>query len=468
MNRRLVPVIFGLMLAVAPGATAAGPSSKPIIESGNGCLKAPGATSCEAFQSGATFVTGAELQAGDKGIRVRFPEGTLELWPGATLKLSAPMPVTIGPGAPVRAQVLQFSSGLAAIKVTAGKQKGAVLVRGAHQMAAIVTGDALISSKADSMAIVNQGGKLLATASNSWAELPLQKVRTITKDEAKPSYHDLLPAPVIQPSQQASTTAAPASEQLSVAWAPVPGAAGYDLLLARVGDAAPPTRFVAQATDRSRSFGRLPPGDYEVRVRAIDPDDLHGAEGPPVGLTMATIDLPPGGFISSPGVVQLADEQSITLGFTSNLEVAFDVGTEFSAAPRTFPMRNSTPRTLRLRRRGGSTETSVHLEPRSLGADIDIGPKKARWPKDSVSIQIRLINRTGGAIPPGVKLVPEVKIGLTPLAVEWQGDGLTLRGVIPPQPQQGPTVVRVEVKDQNGIFLGRNFLEIVSYEAPAH
>jgi hypothetical protein len=465
MSRRLALVAVGLMMAL-PGSTAAGPSNRPTIEGGNGCVKAPGATSCESFQKGAQLANGSEIQAGDRGTRLRFPEGTVELWPGATLKISTPMPVTTGPGAPVRAQVLQLTTGLGAIKVTTGPGKGAMMVRGTHQMAAIVTGEALISSKADTMAIVNHGGKLLATASNSWAELPAQKVRTITKDEAKPSYHDLLPAPAILPSQQASTSVAPA-EQLAVAWGPVTGAAGYDLVISRVGDAAP-TRFRAGPDERSHVFGRLPAGDYEVRVRAIDADDLHGAEAPPVGLTMATVDLPPGAFVSAPGVIQLADEQSLTFGSTANLEVAFDIGTEFSAAPKTFAMRNSTPRTLRLRRRGSTTETQVRIEPRSLGADIDIGPKKARWPKDNVTIQIRLVNRSGGAVPPGVKLVPEVKIGLTPLAVDWQGDGLTLRAVIPPQPQQGPTVVRVEVKDQNGLFLGRNFLEIVSDEAPAH
>jgi hypothetical protein len=46
--------------------------------------------------------------------------------------------------------------------------------------------------------------------------------------------------------------------------------------------------------------------------------------------------------------------------------------------------------------------------------------------------------------------------------VVFRREGQTFRGVLPPSKGKGPWVVRVEVEDQHGIALGRDFIEVAA------
>jgi hypothetical protein len=61
-----------------------------------------------------------------------------------------------------------------------------------------------------------------------------------------------------------------------------------------------------------------------------------------------------------------------------------------------------------------------------------------------------------------------VLLGLEPLAVRWRRQGQVWTAHIRPQAGPGPWVLRVEVTDQHGAFLGRSFLEIVSERQRRH
>ena len=58
-----------------------------------------------------------------------------------------------------------------------------------------------------------------------------------------------------------------------------------------------------------------------------------------------------------------------------------------------------------------------------------------------------------------------MKLGIEPIEVSFTRDGNRLVGTVPPTAVPGPWVLRVEVKDQFGALLGRDFLEIA--KAPA-
>jgi hypothetical protein len=109
---------------------------------------------------------------------------------------------------------------------------------------------------------------------------------------------------------------------------------------------------------------------------------------------------------------------------------------------------------------GSYDVTTARLEPRKVYADVQIGPKRALWPRDSVSISIRLKSSAGGTIPPALQVVPRVSIGLEPLALSFEREGDVLHAVVPPSTRPGPWVVRVDVDDQFGVPLGHDFLEI--------
>ncbi|HKY39433.1 MAG TPA: hypothetical protein VJN18_26020, partial [Polyangiaceae bacterium] len=66
----------------------------------------------------------------------------------------------------------------------------------------------------------------------------------------------------------------------------------------------------------------------------------------------------------------------------------------------------------------------------------------------------------GQAVPEWLELKPEVKLGIEPIDVAFTRNGNRLVGTVPPTDKPGPWVLRVEVRDQFGALLGRDFLEI--------
>ncbi len=69
--------------------------------------------------------------------------------------------------------------------------------------------------------------------------------------------------------------------------------------------------------------------------------------------------------------------------------------------------------------------------------------------------------------PEWVQLKPTVTLGIEPIEVAFTRDGNRLTGTVPPNAAPGPWVLRVEVQDQFGALLGRDFLEIGKAPPPA-
>ena len=114
---------------------------------------------------------------------------------------------------------------------------------------------------------------------------------------------------------------------------------------------------------------------------------------------------------------------------------------------------------------GSLFPTSARLRTRDVYARVAIGPSRAVWPKDPIAIEVELKTKGGQGIPDFLELKPEVTLGIEPLEVAFTREGNRLVGMVPPSDRPGPWVLRVEVKDQFGALLGRDFLEIA--RAPA-
>jgi len=111
----------------------------------------------------------------------------------------------------------------------------------------------------------------------------------------------------------------------------------------------------------------------------------------------------------------------------------------------------------------GVLDTAIaRLEPRGLYADVKIGPQRALWPRDPISIDIQLKSKSGSEIPAFVQVVPTVTVGLDPVDASFEQKGNILHAVIPPSTKPGPWIVRVDVADQYGVALGHDFLEIAA------
>ena len=72
----------------------------------------------------------------------------------------------------------------------------------------------------------------------------------------------------------------------------------------------------------------------------------------------------------------------------------------------------------------------------------------------------------GRPVDKDVKAKASVFVNVTPVQIDWKRDRNLLSGVVPRGKGTGPWVVRVEVADDTGSVVGRNFLEIAP-EPPA-
>ncbi|MCS6901215.1 MAG: hypothetical protein RMJ98_17215 [Myxococcales bacterium] len=453
------PLVLALTLA-APASTAAAPGNHPTLEAGDACIQS--AKSCDPLKVGASFPLNEELQAGEHGALIKLADGTtLDLIPGTVLRIQAAMPIPLGPGAPVKSQTMTLLTGK--LQVDASPKNGtrrALLLRGPGKAQVILSGTAAISLRQDTLSAVNLSGKMLATTANDWNDIPTGKAFSLSKTKPKPQIRSILPAPKINGGRWVTTTMADAAEALTLHWSEVPHAGSYEIrLVSASGEVIRRASLGPQETS-FHALG-LAPGSYEFHISALDEGGLDGAAAPPVKLAVIDVGLPPGGFRSGPSAVQVAEGQTITLGHAEGVELAYDKATSYTPAGKGFVMRGDQVRLLRFRTPGATVDGLLRVEPRSLGVQVELSPRNARWPRDTITATIRLINRSGGVVPPDVKMVPTVTLGVTPLPITFQEESYgVLRASITPQPGQLPAALRIEVHDQHGIYLGRGFVEI--------
>jgi len=169
----------------------------------------------------------------------------------------------------------------------------------------------------------------------------------------------------------------------------------------------------------------------------------------------------PAGAYSTEQAIYLSEGQQVQFTATGGLEMTYlGAGRYFPAAQGAGLYRGQ--KTVLGFRMPGSLDTAIAvLEPRGVYADVQIGPQRALWPRDPISIDIQLKSQNG-EIPASLQAVPKVTIGLDPVEVNFEQNGNTLHAVVPPSPKPGPWILRVDVADQYGGALGHDFLEIAA------
>jgi hypothetical protein len=188
---------------------------------------------------------------------------------------------------------------------------------------------------------------------------------------------------------------------------------------------------------------------------------LEGRWSPEAELRVIGVVLPPGGY-SDEHALFIVPGQHVRFTHTSGLEMAY-VGTgHYSPAAQTATLYRAVTTEVAFRLPGSNEPAIARLEPRDIYADVRVTPKRAVWPRDPVTIDIQLKSKTGARVPAFLRAVPHVTLGLEPLDVTFEREGNLLHAVIPPSSKPGPWVLRVDVVDQFGVPLGRDFLEVAT------
>jgi hypothetical protein len=456
MPRAVLLVLFGT-LSLSAREAAAGRGATTVTR-GDGCVREGNGSECKPIASGGHVPQQATFVAGPQGALLTVEDtGTMDLAGGSEIRLLAPTTLRLSAREEPRASVFQLKGKATAesVRAASGPSSSALLFRGLHGLSAIVrAGRGVVRSSDDGITVAALEGTLLIASGNDWMDVKAGTVRGLRKTDTRATTRPLLPAPLVSAERTLSTD--PASPP-KVSWISVASAIAYEVRLSAAGRPDVVRRVEKQV--REASPETTEPGAYELRVRAVDEDSLESDWSAAIPVNVVALGLPPGS-VAIPGGVELPMKSKVKLLGTTGLEAAYNDETSFSAAPNEVGLLTDSPRVLRLRRPSGKEEVRIRLAPRTSRAEVELAPKNATWPRDPVTIRIRLVDGSGRPLPSSVEAVPNVTLGIEKVDVPFSREGNVLTATLPPRAVAQPTVVRVEVSDQHGITLGRGFLEI--------
>jgi hypothetical protein len=434
-------------------ASPAGAKGK--VLAGGGCARSTADSSCKDVGVGALLPAQSTLVAGKDGVTIALDDrSSVRLLAGGEIRLLPRTKLQLGKG-DTPAEVLQLLRGKAFAELASA---GALLIKGPQQNAAVLKkGSGLVKVADDTFLLAMLQGSGVLGSGSDFNDVSEGYVRVIRKGD-KPAYRALLRAPSSSVEPPVLLQVGPSGPGARLSWGALPGAEAYEI---EVRSARGTSLKKMPKTSEQMPLDGLDGGDHEVRVRGVDGEDLEGPWSASHKFSVVGIDLPPGASFHG-NAVQLPEKGKVKLRASSEMEVSFAQLTTFVPAPGEVGLAQGKAQTLRLRRRGETQEVRLLLIPRSYQARVVLSPNNARWPQDAIVIDIDLVSGNGMPAPSDVEMVPRVTLDQEVLTPSWSREGGRLRATIAPRGDKKPHVLRVEVSDQHGFPLGRNFLEVAA------
>jgi len=428
------------------------------------CLLAPSAQAAApkiGVVAGSATNTGGVLTAGPDGAEYLLPsQARLKLGPGASVRLFAvPQQLQLTPGAKTTTYSLALLRGRVDVTVPS-RPKSAVLCS-MGKASTIVNGRAAIVSRGDDFTVGSYEGDVRTLVNDHWTTLARNTLSHLSGERATEP-EPMLAAPALAPGQRLWFSSGEAVPLAGFDFIKVDRASSYELRLN--GKDGQQVRAVKGATKLSDPFAPVPPGQYELSLRSVDSDGIAGAWSKPEPIRVVGVSLPPGGYASG-GDIFIGKGQEVRFSNTDGLEMTYEGAGRYVPASQAVSLYRGETTVVSFRVPGSVYPTTARLRPRGLFAHVAMSPRRAVWPNDDVRIVVELKSKEGESIPEWVQLKTDVKVGIEPVEVAFTRDGNRLVGTVPPSDKPGPWVVRVEVKDQFGALLGRDFLEVA--KAPA-
>lgn len=410
---------------------------------------------------------GSEIDGGRSGATQRLDGGVeLDLAAGARVRFGRRTHLELGkagqPSTP--ALSLDLLAGRIDVQVPRARPpRIAVLVRAPRKVSAVVEGGrGIIMSGRTGVTVAAVRGDMVAAVGNKWKVLPEGMARSVGPVDPAGRPRALLAATRVAVSQPLLISLQGKPRATTAVWLRVAGADHYNVSVTR------PDGTLVRAlrtSARTALIDHLAPGDYDVRVQPVDRFGLEGPRSAPDTVRIVGVELPHGSFVSG-GRILLGNGQRARLTHAGGVLVGYDAADAYIPAPVSIGLAAGHATRVRFRAADADRDAAtLSLAPRALSARVEIGPRLACWPHDQVRVAVHVVDGNGRAVPSWIKVEPRVRIDVNPVAVRWTRRGNTLSGVVPTPDTPGPWVVRVEVKDQFGEELGRNFLEIA--ESPA-
>lgn len=441
--RLLTGLTLALLCATAASAAPATPKTGVVAGSGTS--------------------VGGLFKAGPQGAEYQLPSmARLSLAPGATVRVfPVPQQLQLSPGAKTTTYSFALMQGRVDVTVPA-KPNSAVLCSMGKLSAVIATGKASLFTQADKVTIASVDGDV-RSMSDHWQTLAPGTLARFG-DGRSGTPEPMIAAPRLLPGQRLWFSSGDPVAISGIAFEKVAKAQRYELRLRAKDGSGEQLRSVVGETRLSDTFTPITPGEYQIAARSVDAEGIAGLWSSFETVRVVGVTLPPGAYASGDDIF-LGKGQEVSFSHIDGVEMTYEGAGRYVPASRTVSLFRGETTGVSFRVPGSAFPTSARLRPRSLYAQVTIGPRRAVWPKDPVEIVVELKTKAGQSVPDGLELKTEVKLGVEPIEVSFARQGSRLVGVVPPTDRPGPWVLRVEVKDQYGALLGRDFLEIA--KAPA-
>jgi len=413
-----------------------------------------GAVSSSALATEATptKATAGETRTLPGGAVVTFSKGAkYELGKPIKLQLSA----TSSDKTPV--QVIKLTSGRVSISIPESKKpKTAVLVQAPRKVSAVAKGgQSLVITSESHVTVAAVKGEMLAASGNDWKTLNSGVVRAYGAGAFTDHAVPRAPKLDVASSMLLALTGKAATELRAA-----PQNVAYRrLTLSRVEGSKRSLLSEQEWKSDREQLPELPPGRYEVSASAVDSFGVESPASQPVTFRVIGADLPDGARLAD-GAIWLGRSGRVKLIGADGLEASYGRASVFIPVPKDVGLARGESTLLRLREPGSKHELGIKLEPRTLKADIEIGPKSARWPSDPLQVTVKLFDHRGRPIVEELKTKPQVFVNVGQVAPTWTHHGNSYTATVAPSPGSGPWVVRVEVTDDFGDSAGRDFIEL--------
>ena len=419
---------------------------------------AQAATTKTGVVAGSGTTLGGVLTAGPEGAEYVLPgQARLSLAPGAAVRVfPKSQQLQLAAGAKTTTYSFVLIHGRVDVAVPS-KPKSAVLCSIGKLSAVISAGQATLLSHGEDSTVSSSAGDVRTLLDGHWQTLApgtLAHFGGARPGTAEPA----VPAPALSPGQRLWFSPGEPVVIGGVSFASVAGADAYELRLA-AADGAGVQLLLLRGTRLDDGFRPVPPGEYQIAARSIDREGIAGPWSRAEALRVVGVTLPPGGYVNA-GDIFVGKGQDVRFSHTEGLEMTYEGAGRYVPASQAVSLYRGETTVVSFRVPGSVFPTSARLRPRGLYAHVALGPRRAVWPTDSVQIAVELRSKDGEPVPQWVELKTDVKLGIEPIEVAFTRDGNRLVGTVPAPDRAGPWVLRVEVKDQFGALLGRDFLEI--------
>jgi len=412
--------------------------------------------------AGSATNVGGLLTAGADGAQYTLPsQARLALAPGAVVRVfPKSQQLQLAPGSKTTTYSFSLIQGRVDVTVPA-KPKSAVLCSIGKVSAVIGAGQAALLLHGEQATVASVDGDVRTLAADRWQTLTPGTL-THFSGERGSAPEPAVAAPTLAPGQRLWFSPGDPVAVSGFAFGAVAAADRYELRL-RAADGTTQLRLVRGRTRLDEPFAPVLPGQYELTARSIDAEGGEGGWSKPEAVRVVGVTLPPGGYAAG-GDIFIGKGQEVHFSNTDGLEMTYEGAGRYVPASQAVSLYRGETTMVSFRVPGSVFPTSARLRPRGLYAHVAVGPSRAVWPTDAVQIAVELRSKEGEAIPQWLELKTEVTLGIEPIEVAFTRDGNRLVGTVPPPSKPGPWVLRVEVKDQFGALLGRDFLEIAKAE----